>query len=188
MAEVVVCKHTFAIVTGAGIPYEIDHSMGEIRERSLLRCVYLTRSITAAVELQMVAKCISLRVHQASDLREALLLLRVTGAHVVLVDLPFLHQDLPAVLGALERACPQAAVVVVAPEKDADRWEDVLRLGGFDMVLRPFWREELAEVLDAANEYAVQHRTPEAIARRLAKLYSFLRDLIANPRSVNHSP
>jgi hypothetical protein len=49
------------------------------------------------------------------------------------------------------------------------------------MVLRPFCREELAEVLDAADEYAVQHRTPEAIARRLAELHSFLRGLIADP-------
>ena len=96
MVEVIVCKHSFAIVTGAGIPYEIDHSAGEMRERYLLRCVYLTRSIAVAVELQTVAKCISLRVHRASDLREALLLLRVTGAHVVLVDLPFLRQDLQA--------------------------------------------------------------------------------------------
>ncbi len=183
MAEMALCKHWFAIVSANGVPYKTDHHAGEIKERHLMRCVYLTRSITAAVEMQRIARRISIRVHRAANLAEAAILLRITGARVVLVDLPLARQSLERFLRTLDRACPRAAIVGVAAEVDADRWEDVALFGGFDMVLRPFSREELAVVLDAAEEYARRQRTPEANARRLAELHSLIRDPFAATRA-----
>jgi DNA-binding NtrC family response regulator len=187
MADEVLCKRRFAIISAAGSRYQEDHHAGEMRERSLLRCVYLTRSIKAAVELQTIAKRVSIRVHRAADLAETLILLRITGARVVLVDLPVGRQNLQRFLHALECAWPQAAVVVVASEIDADRWEDVVRFGGFDMMLRPFSRQELTVVFDAADEYAARQLTPEARALRLAKRRSFVCDLVAKTPALSGS-
>ena len=182
MADAVVCKFRFEITAGLGARYDMARNAGEMRQRSPLHCVYLTRSIRAAVELQSAAMQLSIRVHRAADMKEAQILLRITGAHVILIDLPATREELSTVLHSLDCSCPQEAVVVVASEVDAARWEDVMQFGGFDMVLRPFSRQEVAVVVDAADRYAGEQLTPAAKARRLAALHSLVSDLCAETR------
>ena len=54
--------------------------VGRRRPRFLLGSIYFafSRSITAGVEVQRIAKRISIRVHRAANLAEALMLLRIT--------------------------------------------------------------------------------------------------------------
>src|SRR5579871_2892333 len=186
MVSLILCKHRFTIVSADHGRHKVDHYASEIRKKPRIHCVYLTHSVRAAVEMQEVATRASIRIYRATDLADARILIRIAEARVILVDLHFACQNLEGLLDTLHRACPRAAIIVVALEIDADRWQDVVRFGGFDMVLRPFSQQELTVVLDAADEYATRQLTPEARARRLAAIHSVIRDLVTGARAQGY--
>lgn len=57
---------------------------------------------------------------------------------------------------------PQCAIIVVAPEVYADRWEQVIVAGAFDLILFPFNRDEVSEVFHSAQAFAAEQLSGEA--------------------------
>lgn len=182
MSDLICVRRRVTVIFGEGRSTRIIDDAEELREKSLMRCVYLTHSIAQAVHLQRIVKGVAIRVHRAATLAEAQILLQITGARVMLVDLHFWGRNLRRLFDSFHSTSPQSAVVIVAPEVDAGQWEEVLREGGFDMVLYPFSREELAVVMHDADDYAARHLTDDARAARLAEILSAMREQ-ARPNS-----
>lgn len=175
MSDLIFVRRRVTVIFGDGPTHQVIGGTEELREKSLMRCVYLTHSIAQAVHLQRIVKGVAIRVHRAATLAEAQILLQITGARVMLVDLHFWGRNLRRLFDSFHLTSPQSAVVVVAPEVDAGQWEEVLCEGGFDTVLYPFSREELAVVMHDADEYAAQHLTDDARAARLTGIRSAIR-------------
>lgn len=138
-----------------------------------MKCLYLTHSTHNAVQLQKVVRSDSIRIHQAA-LSELSLLLHLTGARVIIVDIAFAGDQLPILLSGLSSLAPQCSLVVAAPEMHADRWEDAIFASAFDLILIPFHRDEAVSVLRGANAFAVEHLTEEACSRRVRKVLSLI--------------
>ena len=139
-------------------------------EESPIRCIYLTRSVEAATELQALAHANAICFERTTGLAETILLIeRTSVAQVVLVDLPSSQSELAALLHALRHARPLVAIVVVADEVDAEKWPEVMRSGAVDMVLRPFRPQELVPVLKAAHKCATCGRLPNGNSLELAE-------------------
>lgn len=177
MSDLILVRRLVTVIFGDGPFHQVIDGAEELREKSLMRCVYLTHSIAQAVHLQRIVKGVArIRVHRAATLTEAQILVQITGARVMLVDLHFWGRSLRRLFDSFHSTSPQSAVVVVAPGMDAGQWEEVLCEGGFDMVLYPFSREELAVVMHEADDHAARHLTDDARAARLAEILSAMRE------------
>jgi len=58
---------------------------------------------------------------------------------------------------ALMKARRNACVIVLSNEDDADRGDDVIRDGGFDLLTRPFKRQQVLPMLVFAYTYCLGH-------------------------------
>ena len=63
------------------------------------------------------------------------------------------------------RECPNIEVVVCSRLDDPTLWLDVLELGGYDVLVQPYQREEINELLKALQPEAIFDLPPEAIMR-----------------------
>jgi DNA-binding response OmpR family regulator len=99
----------------------------------------------------------------AGTLREALALLRETPVAVVICE-----RDLPDgcwrdVLCALSPAEHAPRLIVVSRLADERLWAEVMNLGGFDVILKPFYEKEVAWVMQSAwGQWQGRVRSAEA--------------------------
>jgi DNA-binding response OmpR family regulator len=100
-------------------------------------------------------------IHGASTYREATRLIRESGPSLILCerDLPDgSWKDVFREAGVLRNPPP---VVVASRQADERLWAEVLNLGGFDVLLKPFENMEVRRVMNMAfrhgtHPYAVQ--------------------------------
>ncbi len=128
--------------------------------------VYLSSSPRDAVRAQSILAGWNIRIHCAADLSEALLLLEVVGAKVLMVDYIFTGGSWSDALLAASTHCPDTAVIVAVPTRLALAWEDIIPAGGYDVVLKPFTPEEIGPVVENANQYARELRSDRAARKK----------------------
>jgi len=97
-------------------------------------------------------------IHEASSYREATRLIRESDPNVILCerDLPDgSWKDVFREAVALRNAPP---VVVVSRQADERLWAEVLNLGGYDVLMKPFERLEVRRVMNMASRYVARVR------------------------------
>ena len=93
-----------------------------------------------------------LEVHQAAGGPEALEELAQQPYDVVLLDLRLPGMDGLAVMAAIKERHPEVEVIVLSGHASLDAAMDIIRLGGYDYLLKPCPTEELLLKIDAAFE------------------------------------
>lgn len=131
-----------------------------------MHCLYLTHSLRNAVQLQSTLRNESIRIHR-TVLSELDVVLRLTGARVIIVDIAFAGDQLLPLLAELSSLAPHCSLVIAAPALYADLWDLVMSAGAFDLILTPFHRQEAASVLRGANGFARKYLSAEACTRRV---------------------
>jgi DNA-binding NtrC family response regulator len=90
------------------------------------------------------------RMHEASDCREALALLRGQSVPVLLCERDHADGSWEDLLSATARLPAPPNVIVFSRLADETLWTEVLNMGGFDVLITPFEPEEVLRVTFAA--------------------------------------
>lgn len=103
-------------------------------------------------------------IQGASSYREATRLIRESGPSLILCerDLPDgSWKDVFREAGVLRNPPP---VVVVSRQADERLWAEVLNLGGYDLLLKPFENTEVRRVMNMAFRHGTHHAFQPAVA------------------------
>jgi len=118
-------------------------------------CVYLTRSVRQAELTSTLVESAQIRIYHAAGLADARERLTLTRSRVLLTDIAFERGDWKNALQMTVRLRPSTALVVAARLADERLWLDVLERGAYDLILKPFHKEDLCRVLENAHSHAL---------------------------------
>src|SRR5688572_27131251 len=115
----------------------------------------------------MAERC-DMRPIEASAYREALSVVGIYGPVAVVCDESLPWRD---IVSYLAEGCDAPRVIVVAAVVESRLFEEVLNLGGFDVVTKPFLEAEIRRVLSSVRSSSSQrfHRPPAADSRTPAR-------------------
>jgi len=102
------------------------------------------------------------RLHWAASRREALSCVRRFHPHVVLCDQTLADGDWRELLNDLQGVQKMPPLIVLSRLADDRLWAEVLNLGGFDLLMKPFSKAEVnrAVGLAALPRRALSQRQP----------------------------
>jgi len=106
------------------------------------------------------------RIHQARSYGEALSVLQHHPIAVVLCDAETADSGWKPMLAELERLPHSPLLIVTSRLADDSLWAEVLNLGGYDVLMKPFDRVEVLRVISLAWLHWKRQR--ERVARRAA--------------------
>jgi len=98
------------------------------------------------------------RMHQARSCSEALKLLRQHSIPVVLCEAEMPDQGWKRILAELGRLPESPLLIVTSHLADDALWAEVLNLGGYDLLMKPFDRLEVLRVIGLAWLHWKEHR------------------------------
>ena len=93
------------------------------------------------------------RLYEAKARRQALDCLAQHPVHVVMARCDSLHWPWRSVLHDLRQMVRPPQLIVTTHATDAALWAEVLNRGGYDVLVEPFQREEVARVVAAARRH-----------------------------------
>jgi DNA-binding response OmpR family regulator len=102
------------------------------------------------VELQHSLSGISCRTITANSLQDGLDLLQKGGISIVLCDSSLGSGAWREILNGIPSSSNNPALIVSSCSADEYLWAEVLNLGGFDVIAKPFERDELRYVIQSA--------------------------------------
>ena len=100
--------------------------------------------------MRKVVSTLGCQLESASDWHEAELALQRDVFGVVIAERDLHDGDWRVVLSCLERQSYGPLLIVVSRLADERLWAEVLNLGGFDVLAKPFAHEEANRVIDHA--------------------------------------
>jgi DNA-binding NtrC family response regulator len=103
-----------------------------------------------AVFMREIVSTLGCQLESASDWHEAELALQRDVFRVVIAERDLHDGDWRDVLSCLERQSYSPLLIVVSRLADERLWAEVLNLGGFDVLAKPFAHEEANRVIDLA--------------------------------------
>ncbi len=90
------------------------------------------------------------QIHQARSYGEALALLRCNAIPVVLCESETADRNWKDMLAELEQLPESPLLIVTSRLADEHLWAEVLNLGGYDVLMKPFDRLEVLRVISLA--------------------------------------
>jgi len=94
------------------------------------------------------------RLHAAVGLHEAMSCVRRFGPQVVICDQTFADGDWRELLSDLQSEQQMPPLIVVSRLADDRLWAEVLNLGGYDLLTKPFVEAEVGRVVKLAAHRA----------------------------------
>jgi hypothetical protein len=101
---------------------------------------------------QVFQKC-GWRLFEAPEKRRAALCLECNPVQVVIAEPDVPNWNWKSMLLDLQQHAHPQQLVVTVPGADKSLWAEVLNLGGYDVLARPLWSEELERVVAAAARH-----------------------------------
>ncbi len=117
-------------------------------------CVYLTRSVHEAERASALVESAQIRIYHAAGLTDARERLTLTRSRVLLTDTAFKTGNWKDALRMTVRRRPSTALVVAARLADERLWLDVLEHGAYDLILKPFQKDDVCRILENAHSHA----------------------------------
>ena len=147
-------------------------------------CVFLTTSAESAARLNHQLSQAAIRAYHAADRREAEVLLAITKASVLLIDLDRTFEPWLEVLQKLEETHPKVPKVVLTGRgPDVQRF--ILSSFALDVISTPTNLGDLFGALECAHALALEINDPKRVREREARVMAAIR---AVPRpQVSHS-
>jgi DNA-binding NtrC family response regulator len=102
------------------------------------------------IQLRKILSPWNWRLHEASDCREALALLRGQSIPVLLCERDYADGSWEDLLSATARLPAPPNIIVFSRLADESLWAEVMNMGGFDVLITPFEPEEVLRVTFAA--------------------------------------
>ena len=112
--------------------------------------IFVSASARDATNLNRHLSAAGIRAYHAADAREVELLLAITRAKALLIDIDCTLEPGSAVLQALDKAHPGLPKLVLTAQ-DANIWSSILPRFALDIVPKPFHLGELLGALEHAH-------------------------------------
>lgn len=151
-------------------------------------CVFLSTSVKDAAGLNSQLSTAGIRAYHAGDTREAEVLLAITNAKILLIDIDRTFEPWPEILQKLDESHPNVPKVVVTA-RGPDIWFLILSLSHFvlDVVPKPAHLGDLIGALECAHSVELEINDPERAREREMRVMSAIRSAAQPRRSVWHS-
>ena len=151
-------------------------------------CVFLSTSVKDAAALNHQLSAAGIRAYHAGDTREAEVLLAITSAKIVLIDIDRSFEPWPEILQKLDESHPNVPKVVLTA-RSRDVWFLILSLSNFvlDVVPKPAHLGELIRALECARSVELELNDPERAREREKRVMAAIRSTVHPPHSVWHS-
>ena len=156
--------------------------------RRRFSCVFLSTSVKDAAGLNHQLSAAGIRAYHAGDTREAEVLLAITSAKILLIDIDRTFEPWPEILQKLDESHPNVPKVVVTA-RGPDIWFLILSLSHFvlDVVPKPAHLGDLIGALECARSVELEINDPERAREREMRVMAAIRSAAQPPRSVWHS-
>ena len=151
-------------------------------------CVFLSTSVKDAAALNQQLSAAGIRAYHAVDTREAEVLLAITSAKIVLIDIDRTFEPWPEILQKLDESHPNVPKVVLTA-RSQEVWFLILSLSHFvlDVVPKPAHLGDLISALECAHSVELEINDPERAREREMRVMAAIRSTVRPPRSVWHS-
>jgi DNA-binding NtrC family response regulator len=151
-------------------------------------CVFLSTSVKDAAGLNYQLTAAGIRAYHASDTREAEVLLAITSAKILLIDIDRTFEPWPDILQKLDESHPNVPKVVVTA-RSREIWFLILSLSHFvlDVVSKPAHLGDLIGALECAHSVELEINDPERARVREMRVMAAIRSAAQPPRSIWHS-
>ena len=144
-------------------------------------CVFLTTSGEGAARLNQQLSRTGIRAYHAVDAREAEVLLGITRAKVLLIDIDRTFEPWLEILQKLEESHPRVPKVVLTG-RGPDIRSLILSKFALDVIPKPASLGDLFGALECAQSLALEINDPERVREREARVMGAIRSL-AQPRT-----
>ena len=147
-------------------------------------CVFLTTSGEGAARLNHQLSQAGIRAYHAVDTREAEVLLGITRAKVLLIDIDRTFEPWLEILQKLEESHPRVPKVVLTG-RGPDVRSLILSKFALDVISKPTNLGDLFGALECAQSLALEINDPERVREREARVMAAIRSAAtaAGPRS-----
>lgn len=169
-------KQTFSLDSRTG--RVLVEEAGPVRRPATARrfsCVFLSTSAKDAASLNQRLSAAGIRVYLARDAREAELLLAITGAKILLIDIDRTIEPWPEILQTFDESHPGVPKIVLTGHSE-NAGQRMLPQFALDVVPKPACLGDLLGSLESAHslEQALNdpQRARERIERVLARIHS----------------
>jgi DNA-binding NtrC family response regulator len=137
-------------------------------------CVFLTTSAEDAARLNHQLSAARIRAYHAVDAREAEVLLAITSAKVLLIDIDRTFGPWLETLQKLNESHPNVPKVVLTA-RGPSIWSPIVSSLAFDVVARPARLGDLFGALECAHSLAVEITDPERTRERAVRVMAAIR-------------
>jgi len=146
-------------------------------------CVFLTTSGEGAARLNQQLSRTGIRAYHAVDAQEAEVLLGITRAKVLLIDIDHTFQPWLEILQKLEESHPRVPKVVLTG-RGPDVRSLILSKFALDVIPKPANLGDLFGALECAQSLALEINDPERVREREARVMAAIRSLAQRRTSV----
>jgi DNA-binding NtrC family response regulator len=146
-------------------------------------CVFLTTSGDGAARLNSQLSQAGVRAYHAVDAREAEVLLAITRAKILLIDIDRTFEPWPEILKRLDESHPRVPKVVLTG-RGPDVRSLVLSKFALDVLSKPTNLGDLFGALECAHSLAVEINDPERVREREERVMAAIRS--ASPPKPSH--
>ncbi len=136
--------------------------------------IFVSASARDAANLNRHLSAAGIRAYHAADAREVELLLAITRAKALLIDIDCTLEPGLAVLQAIDASHPGLPKVVLTA-RDANMWSSILPHFALDIVPKPFHLGELLGALEHAHLVERELNDPEQARRREMRIIAAIR-------------
>ncbi len=175
--------------------FSLDNSTGRFLKEEIDRlplfdaarrftCVFLSASRKDAVKLNHHLLPVGIRAYNAVDTGEAKVLLAITTAKILLIDLDRMFEPSLEILKKLDESYPNVPKVVLT-SRDENSWSRSLSHFVFDVVPKPVHLGDLLGALECAHLLEQELNDPEGARARERRVLVAIR-CASQPRTSKH--
>jgi DNA-binding response OmpR family regulator len=137
-------------------------------------CIYLSASAKDAAKLNHHLSAAGIRVYLAHDTREAEVLLAITSARILLIDIDRSIEPWLELLQTLEESHPDVPKVVLTARNES-AWSLILPQFAIDVVPKPVHLGDLLGALESAHSMVEEINDPERATDRIRRVLATIR-------------
>jgi FixJ family two-component response regulator len=173
--------------------FSLDSRTGRLRREDLsdvrlfdatrrFSCVFLSTSTNDAAKLNQHLSAAGIRVYLARDTREAEVLLAITSAKILLIDIDRTIEPWLELLQTLEESHPDVPKVVLTGRNES-AWSLILPQFALDVIPKPVHLGDLLGALESAHSIEEEINDPERAKAKIRQVLATIRS--ASPEQTS---
>ena len=159
----------------------------KLAEPRRFSCVFLSTSVQDAASLNHQLSAAGIRAYHASDAHEAEILLAITAAKILLIDIDRTFEPWLELLETLDEKHPHVPKIVLTA-RDPHLWELILSRFALDIVPKPANLGDVFGALECAHWLEIEINDPQRAQERSERVIQAIRDATRETTPPRTSP